>query len=111
HKLGLFAIGAIISLWSLLPVYHMVVMSLTPVKDGFAGHLWPVNPTLDNYVTVMAQADYYLSRFWQQLGNSIIVAAATCTIVLVCALMASFAIARLRPRFGPMVSYLALIAY
>lgn len=104
-------LGIIIVVWSLLPIYHMLVLSLTPPREGFAGLLWPTNPTLNNYVTVFTQSDYYLAKFWQQLGNSVFNALAATAIVLVCSLMASFAISRLRPRFGPLVSYLALIAY
>lgn len=104
-------LGFVIVVWSLLPIYHMVVLSLTPPREGFAGHLWPVNPTLANYVTVLTQADYYLAQFWQQLGNSALIAVAATAIVLACSLMASFAISRLRPRFGSLVSYLALVAY
>ncbi|MBN9348505.1 MAG: carbohydrate ABC transporter permease [Devosia sp.] len=104
-------LGLVIVVWSLLPIYHMVVLSLTPPREGFAGHLWPVNPTLANYVTVLTQADYYLAQFWQQLGNSALIAVAATAIVLACSLMASFAISRLRPRFGSLVSYLALVAY
>lgn len=104
-------LGLVIVVWSLLPIYHMVVLSLTPPREGFAGHLWPVNPTLANYVTVLTQADYYLAQFWQQLGNSALIAVAATAMVLLCSLMASFAISRLRPRFGSLVSYLALVAY
>jgi multiple sugar transport system permease protein len=111
ERLFLGGVGLLLAVWSLLPIYHMVVLSLTPPREGFAGHLWPVNPTLDNYVTVLTQSDYYLSRFWQQFGNSVFCALVACALVLVCSLMASFAISRLRPRFGPFVSYLALVAY
>ena len=104
-------LGLVIVVWSLLPIYHMVVLSLTPPREGFAGHLWPVNPTLANYVTVLTQADDYLAQFWQQLGNSALIAVAATAMVLLCSLMASFAISRLRPRFGSLVSYLALVAY
>ncbi|HQZ12054.1 MAG TPA: carbohydrate ABC transporter permease [Devosia sp.] len=110
-RLFMVGISIVLIVWSLLPIYHMVVLSLTPPREGFAGHLWPVNPTLENYVTVLTQGDYYLSKFWQQFGNSVFCAVAASAIVLVCSLMASFAISRLRPRFGPLVSYVALIAY
>lgn len=107
----LVVLGIVIVVWSLLPIYHMVVLSLTPPREGFAGHLWPLNPTLDNYVTVFTQSEYYLAQFWRQLGNSVLCAVAACALVLVAGLMASFAISRLRPRFGPFVSYVALLAY
>lgn len=108
---GLAATGAAVLLWTLLPLYHMVVLSLTPLGEGFAGKLWPSAPTLVNYRIVIFEENHYLSLFWTQLGNSIFVAAVTCALTLACSLTASFALARLRPRFGAAVSGVALVAY
>lgn len=108
---GLAAVGALVLLWTLLPIYHMVVLSLTPLGEGFAGKLWPAAPTLDNYRIVLMQENYYLARFWLQLGNSALIALASCAIVFTCSLTASFAITRLRPRFAGLVSNLALVTY
>lgn len=103
--------SAVLLVWTLLPLYHMLILSLTPVGSAFAGRLWPDRLTLDNYRVVVTQDDHYLSMFWLQLGNSLLVALAACAMVLVCSLMAGFAIARLRPRFGPAASRLALVSY
>ena len=104
-------ISVVLLIWTLLPLYHMLVLSLTPVGAAFAGRLWPETLTFENFGIVLTQRDHYLALFWQQLGNSLFVALAACLIVLVCSLMAAFAIARLRPRFGPSASRLALVAY
>src|SRR5262249_20174409 len=88
--------AAALMVWTLLPIYHMVMLSVTPVKDAVGTHLWPPQPTLDNYRTVFAQGHFFLHDFWQQLANSTLVALATCTLVLAIASLASYAISRLK---------------
>ncbi len=109
--LGLGLLGAVILFWTLAPLYNMMVMSITPVNAIFAGKLWPDNPTLGNYATVFRQDNHYLKFFWLQLANSVFIAAASMIIVLTVATLASFAVGRLRLRFGPFVNNLALTTY
>ena len=110
-ELGLLAIGAVVLIWTLLPIYHMVMLSITPVGDAFAGRFWPDDPTLANYQTVLTEGHFFLQHFWRQLGNSVFVAFAVMAIVLLVASMASFAIGRLRLRFGHVISNTALLTY
>jgi multiple sugar transport system permease protein len=104
-------VGAAILIWTLLPIYHMVMLSLTPLSDSFAGRFWPANPTLENFRIVFAEDHFFLQDFWRQLGNSIFVAVATMIMVLVVASLASFAIGRLRLRYGHVISNTALLTY
>jgi multiple sugar transport system permease protein len=104
-------IGLLVLVWTLLPIYHMVMLSFTPVTDAFAGRYWPDNPTLENYRTVLGQDHFFLQNFWQQLGNSLLVALGTMALVLAVASMATFAITRLRLRFGHWISNAALFTY
>lgn len=110
-QLLLLPLAAIVLIWTLLPFYHMVVLSLTPKDEAFAGRLWPDRPTLENYGIVLTQADFYLQSFWRQLANSVFAAVMTCAIVLTVASFASFAIGRLKVRYGDAVSNLALLTY
>jgi multiple sugar transport system permease protein len=110
-ELGLLAIGAVVLIWTLLPIYHMVMLSITPVGDAFAGRFWPDDPTLANYQTVLTEGHFFLQHFWRQLANSVFVAFAVMAIVLAVASMASFAIGRLRLRFGHVISNTALLTY
>jgi multiple sugar transport system permease protein len=104
-------VGAAILIWTLLPIYHMVMLSLTPLSDSFAGRFWPENPTLENFRIVFAEDHFFLQDFWRQLGNSIFVAVATMIMVLVVASLASFAIGRLKLRYGHVISNTALLTY
>ncbi len=105
------AFGIVILIWTILPIYHMGVVSITPLTDAFAGKFWPERPTLENYQTVIFQEHYFLREFWRQLGNSLFVAIATMAIVLFVASLASFAISRLKARYGHVVSNTALLTY
>ena len=108
-RLALFA--AVLLAWTLLPIYHMVMLSVTPVKDAVGAHMWPPAPTLDNYRTVFGQSHFFLHDFWQQLANSTLVALTTCALVLAIGSLTSFAIGRLRLPFGHYVSNTALLTY
>ena len=111
RAIGLAVLGVVILFWTLAPLYNMLVMSITPVNAIFAGKLWPDTPTLANYGTVFRQDNHYLKFFWQQLANSVLIAGASLIIVLTIATMASFAVGRLKLRFGPFVNNLALATY
>jgi multiple sugar transport system permease protein len=104
-------VGVVILIWTLLPIYHMVMLSLTPLSDSFAGRFWPANPTLENFRIVFAEDHFFLQDFWRQLWNSIFVALATMVMVLVVASLASFAIGRLKLRYGHVISNTALLTY
>jgi len=107
----LLLIGIPVLLWTLLPIYHMVLFAISPKESAFAGNLWPANPTLNNFRIVFEQKHYYLSNFWLQMGNSLIIAVATGVLTIVIATFAAFAISRLRVRGGRTVMNLALFTY
>lgn len=108
-KLGL--IGLIVLIWTLVPIYQLTVMSLTPKAETFAGELWPAKPTLNNFITVVQQDHHYLEFFWQQLWNSVFVAFMACALTLAISTCATFAISRMRVRGAKLVSNLALGTY
>ncbi|WP_374303498.1 carbohydrate ABC transporter permease [Ferrovibrio sp.] len=104
-------VGILILVWTLIPIYHLFVMSITPRVETFAGAVWPSRPTLENYETVVNQGHYYLEHFWQQLWNSAFVAVMVCLITLGISATATFAISRLKVRGGRLVSNMALATY
>jgi ABC-type Fe3+ transport system permease subunit len=108
---GLAIVGLVVLAWTLLPIYHMVFLSFTPVSEAFGGRYWPDHPTLENYRIVVMQDHFYLRNIWRQLLNSMMVAVGTMALVLAIASMASFAIGRLRLRYGHLVSNTALLTY
>lgn len=104
-------VGIIVLIWTLIPIYHLFVMSITPKAETFAGAVWPAKPTVENYGIVVNQQHYYLEHFWRQLWNSAFVAVMVCAITLLIAASATFAISRLKVRGGRAVSNMALATY
>ncbi len=110
-EVGLVLVGLVVLVWTLLPIYHMLMLSVTPLSEAFAGRYWPLAPTLENFRMVVEQDHFFLQNFWIQLGNSLFTAVATMALVLFVASTASFAISRMKLRFGHMISNAALLTY
>jgi multiple sugar transport system permease protein len=107
----LLLIGIPVVIWTLLPIYHLLLFAISPKQEAFAGKLWPDNPTLRNFEIVFGQKHYFLSHFWLQLWNSLLIAVASGAITLIIATGAAFAISRLKVRGGRTVMNLALFTY
>ena len=107
----LLLIGIPVLLWTMLPIYHLFLFAISPKESAFAGHLWPEHPTLRNFEVVLGQKHYFLIHFWEQLGNSVLIAVATGVLTLLVATCAAFAISRLRVAGGRTVMNLALFTY
>jgi len=111
HEAKLLLIGIPVAIWTLIPIYHLFLFAISPKEEAFAGKLWPDHPTLHNFEVVFKQQHYYLSHFWQQLWNSLVIAVATGIITLLIATAAAFAISRLKVKGGRVVMNLALFTY
>ena len=107
----LLLIGIPVLLWTLLPIYHLFLFAISPRDAAFSGNLWPEHPTFRNFEIVLKQDHYFLIHFWEQLGNSLIVAVSTGFLTLLIATFAAFAISRLRVEGGRTVMNLALFTY
>jgi multiple sugar transport system permease protein len=107
----LLLIGIPVLLWTMLPVYHMFLFSISPKESAFAGKLWPDHPTLHNFEVIFREQHYYLNHFWLQLWNSLLIAVSVGALTLLVATGAAFAISRLKVKGGRLVMNLALLTY
>jgi multiple sugar transport system permease protein len=107
----LLLIGIPVFIWTMIPIYHLFLFAISPKESAFSGKLWPDHPTLHNFEVVFGQKHYFLSHFWLQLWNSLVVAVATGAITLFVATAAAFAISRLKVKGGRTVMNLALFTY
>ena len=107
----LLLIGIPVLIWTLLPIYHIVLFAISNKDEAFSGNLWPEHPTLRNFSIVFHQENYFLNHFWLQLGNSLVIAVAVGLLTLVVATAAAFAISRIKVRGGRTVMNLALFTY
>jgi multiple sugar transport system permease protein len=107
----LLLIGIPLFLWTMIPVYHLFLFSISTKDSATSGRLWPKEPTLQNFEFVFGEKHFYLDHFWLQLWNSTVIAVAVAAITLFVATTAAFAISRLRVRGGRTVMNLALFTY
>src|ERR687884_38832 len=108
-KLWLIAIPVL--LWTLVPIYHIFLFSISTKDSAFAGRLWPDHPTLRNFGTVFRQEHFYLHHFWNQIWNSLWIAVTVGVMTMTIATCAAFAISRLKVRGGRTVMNAALFTY
>jgi multiple sugar transport system permease protein len=107
----LLLVGIPVLLWTLIPIYHMFLFAISERDSATSGRLWPKNPTLQNFDIVFQKKHFYLNHFWQQMGNSLLIAVAVGVLTLMVATCAAFAISRLKVRGGRTVMNLALFTY
>ena len=107
----LLLIGIPVLIWTLFPLYHMVLFAISPRDTATSGVLWPEKPTLQNFEIVFKRDHFYLDHFWQQMGNSFLIAITVGALTLFIATTAAFAISRLKVRGGRTVMNLALFNY
>jgi multiple sugar transport system permease protein len=103
--------SAILVIWTILPLYNIVMVSLEGHADVFSDHIWPPAPSLEGYYVVFTQGYWYLENFWHQFGNSIYVGVAVTFLTLLIASAASYSISRMRIRHGWVLSNAALMTY
>ena len=101
----------VLLLWTLMPIYNMVAVSLEKGEDVFSANIWPANASLVSYATVINQGHWYLTNFWIQMWNSLFIGIITALMVLAIGSVTSFAIMRLRVRAGWLLSNAALLTY
>lgn len=107
-------LGLVLLVWSLAPIYNMLLIALDP-EDGdevqFSGNLWPSEPSLHGFAAVVTQQARYLENFWQQFGNSVFIGLATMLLTVLIGSLASFAATRLRLSGGSLLTGAALLTY
>jgi multiple sugar transport system permease protein len=105
------AVGIAVLIWTLVPIYNIVIVALEPHGDVFTNDIWPAKPSLESFWVVVTQGYWYLEYFWEQFGNSLYIGVATVVLTLVIGSLASFSIGRMRIRYGWLVSNAALLTY
>ena len=104
-------LGFLIFVWSVTPIYNMIMISLDSHNDIFSGTVWPEHPSLEAFQVVVTQDFWYLARFWHQFGNSFFVGLMTMFLTLVIGTLASFTVGRMRLRKGWLLTNAALMTY
>jgi len=108
---GTVVLSAAIIVWTLVPIYNMVLISLEPEGDVFTDHIWPRVLSVESFWGVLTQGHWYLEHFWRQFANSLYIGAMVTFFVLLLGSLTSFSIGRMRIRHGWVVSNAALLTY
>jgi multiple sugar transport system permease protein len=108
---GTVALSVALVVWTLLPLYNMVLISLEPEGDVFTDHIWPRVVSVESFWGVLTQGHWYLEHFWRQFANSIYMGSMVTILTLVIGSLTSFSIGRMRIRHGWLVSNAALLTY
>ena len=109
--IGTVILSTVIIVWTLLPIYNMVMISLEPEGDVFTDHIFPRVWSIESFWGVLTQGHWYLEHFWHQFANSIYMGAMVTILTLVIGSLTSFSIGRMRIRYGWLVSNAALLTY
>lgn len=108
---GVLLLSVVLVVWTLTPIYNMVLISLEPEGDVFTDHIWPRVPSVESFWGVLTQGHWYLEHFWRQFANSFFIGAMVTFFALLFGSLTSFSIGRMRIRHGWLVSNAALLTY
>jgi multiple sugar transport system permease protein len=103
--------GILLLIWTLLPVYNMVLVALDEEADEFTGAIWPGDPNIDSFTSLWNEDNFLLEHFWHRFGNSIELGLATMLLTVAIGSLASFVLGRMRLRGSRVIGDLALITY
>jgi multiple sugar transport system permease protein len=104
-------LAIVLVIWSVTPIYDMVMVALERHGDVFTSRIWPAHPSLESFWIVVTQGYWYLENFWHQFGNSVYMGVMTVFFTLLIGSLTSFAIGRMRIRQGWLLTNAALLTY
>ena len=69
-NVGAAVLSAVLLVWTLTPIYNIIMVSFEAEGDVFSDHLWPPNASANSFWIVLSQGYWYLEYFWHQFGTS-----------------------------------------
>jgi multiple sugar transport system permease protein len=104
-------LGVVLVIWTVMPVYNMVLIALDQDGDEYGGNIWPQDPSFESFRVIWTEDYWYLEHFWHQFANSIYIGLATMILTVIIGSLASFALGRMRLRKGWLLTNAALLTY
>ena len=103
----------VLLIWSLTPVYNMLLIALDRDEGDieFEGIIWPPDPSLHSFQTVLTQGYWLLEDFWHQFGNSFFIGLMTMGLTVLIGSLASFALGRMRVSRSWLLGNAPLLTY
>jgi multiple sugar transport system permease protein len=104
---GIYALLLLICILVLFPIYWMLTISFKTPRDIYrVPSLFPMNPTLDNYSTLLDK-----KHFLVNVRNSIVVAGAATVVSVFISALCAYSLVRMKYRFRGAIGRLILLAY
>ena len=110
-SLGVWLLSAVLLIWTLLPIYNIIRVSMQDKEEVLSTSVYPVAPSPQAFSVVIRQAYWLLETFWNQMGNSFFIGIAVAFLVLAIGSLTSFTISRMRIKTGWMLTNAALLTY
>jgi multiple sugar transport system permease protein len=110
-RIGKILIGIALAIWTVLPIYNMILIALDDDAAEYSGSIWPSDPSFESFRVIWAQEHWYLQHFWHQFGNSCFMGFTTMVLTVTIGSLASFALSRMRLRHGWLIGNAALLTY
>src|SRR4029077_3282840 len=87
-------LGLVLLIWSLLPVYNMLLIALDPEEGEteFAGLIWPPEPSLESFRVVLVGGYWFIEQFWHKFGNSLYIGLLTMLLTMAIGSLGGFAL-------------------
>ena len=106
-------LGVGLLIWSLVPVYNMLLIALDRDEGDieFEGILWPPDPSLHSFAAVLTQGYWLVEDFWHQFGNSFFIGVLTMLLTVAIGSLASFALGRMQVSKGWLLVNAPLLTY
>ncbi len=103
----------VLVIWSLTPVYNMLLIALDRDEGDieFEGIIWPPDPSLHSFYTVLTQGYWLVEHFWRQFGNSFFIGLMTMGLTVLIGSLSSFALGRMRLGKGWLLLNAPLLTY
>lgn len=108
---GALLLGAVLLIWTLTPLYNMVLVAVQEKEDVFSTNIWPPNPSSLAFTTVFTEGYWLLASYWRQMGNSFFIGAMVALLTLAIGSLTSFSITRMKIRHGWLLTNAALLTY
>ena len=69
RKFAFYAVGSLLLVWTIFPVYYMITLSLVPEEDLFKPRLYVAQPTLENYRQTTQQSNFRFPQLSKRSGS------------------------------------------
>jgi len=104
-------LGVALAIWTIVPVYNMLLIALSEDGDEFTGTVWPSDPSFESFEVIWTEGYWYLENFWHQFGNSCLIGLAVMGLTVLVGSLASFGMGRMRLRKGWLLGNVSLLTY